>query len=79
MSSIYPTATERAAIYQAHKVDRLRSEIATCRQGVQQGYGEALVPLFEVTMSEWLKILEADLAEAEAILENLNNERGAIQ
>lgn len=73
------SSLDRAAYYQSEKVDRLQEEIAVARQHVQQGFGSALIPFFDVTMTEWLGMLEADLMEAEAILADLQAERGAMQ
>lgn len=79
MTSIHLTATDRAAIYQADKVEKLRKDLAACRLGVQQGFGSALVPFVGVTMAELLEALEAELLEAEADLAFLNTKRGAVQ
>lgn len=79
MSSISLTSTERAAIYQANKVDRLREEVANAREQVQAGLGGQMVLMFGVTVSDWLVVLEADLLAAEVDLEFLNAKRGAMQ
>ena len=70
---------DRAAYYQSEKVDRLREEITAARQRVQQGFGAEVLPVFHITVADWLEMLEADLLEAECDLETLNAERGAMQ
>lgn len=79
MSDLQMTSLDRAAHYQAAKVDQLREEVAAARQRVAAGLGAEPIPVFSCTTAEWLEILEADLLAAESDLETINAGRGAMQ
>lgn len=59
------SSTQRAAFYQANRVEQLREEVKAVEARVNAGFGAEVLPVFRVTTADWLDVLRADLLEAE--------------
>ena len=60
------TSTQRAAFMQAERVNQLRAEVEAAEARVSAGFGAEVLPVFRMTVAEWLEVLRSDLLEAEA-------------
>lgn len=65
------TSTQRAAFMLAERVKQLRAEVQAAEARVSAGFVAEVLPVFRMTLTEWLEVLRADLLEAEADLEFL--------
>jgi hypothetical protein len=74
-----PTPDERAAFNLENRVGLLQAEIAAAEERVNAGFSEEVLPVFRVTVADWLEGLRADLLEAEVDLEFLRATIGAKQ